>query len=289
MATMRASGRWFDARRALVVLALAGWSILVVVGAGRAPQSDEWFAVPDLGGVLLAVLGLLALIGAAVLIYFRPTRKAGVGPRTTQPLRALLFTAIVITVFATWFNPEEPPEELATAEQEPAVTAQQEAVRVGSDTEVGPRTADLVALLVIALIAAAAILRSRRPGAAAGSVPANSPGSSTAGLHMAIDEATRQLLSPVNPREAVLAAYASMEAALAHRGQDRDPAETPTEHIARVLADFPALAGPCVQLGRLYELARFSDEPISSGERDVAAAALAEARRGLRTHASGTP
>ena len=82
---------------------------------------------------------------------------------------------------------------------------------------------------------------------------------------------------------AVLAAYASLERALAERDRPRHPAETPTEHLARVLAAFPMVASPAVRLGQLYEVARFSDHPITNNDRNRAGEALARARRALVT------
>jgi hypothetical protein len=80
-----------------------------------------------------------------------------------------------------------------------------------------------------------------------------------------------------------LAAYASLERALTERGHGRDPAETPTEHLARVLADDPGLAPPAIQLGALYELARFSDREITIDDQHRAAESLDRARHRLAT------
>jgi hypothetical protein len=51
--------------------------------------------------------------------------------------------------------------------------------------------------------------------------------------------------------------------------------------MARALAVIPTVAGPATGLGALYELARFSDHPISEADSRRAAAALDEARGSL--------
>jgi hypothetical protein len=98
----------------------------------------------------------------------------------------------------------------------------------------------------------------------------------------ALDIATSHLLEGSDPRTSVLAAYASLESSLAKQGRQRELSETPTEHLARVLRELPQVSGPAVQLGRLYELARFSDHSITREDQLAAAQALDRARQDLR-------
>jgi len=139
-------------------------------------------------------------------------------------------------------------------------------------------------LLLVFVIVGAVLLRSRRRSIRATTGVADQASELLdEDLAAAIDEATDHLQFTADPRVAVLASYASLERAFAERGWRRQPAETPTEYLARVLAAVPLLAAPAVQLGLLYELARFSDHPITDDDRHRAAGALALARSTLVT------
>ena len=290
MATIRAVATWFNARRRLVALGLFGWVVLIVVGAGDAPDADEWIALPDLSGVLMAVAALLAVIGLVLLVYLRPNLQPALGTRRTQSIRMLLLLAVVIVLLAIAFGPQETDEDESPAEPEPASTVQQQQVGVADDRGGDASQIDVVALLLFGVIAGAVLLRSRRRAAvAAAGIGDEHDEPIETDLGPAIDEATHLLRSGMDPRMAVLAAYAGLERALAERGQHREPAETPTEHMARVLATVPVLTAPAVRLGQLYELARFSDHPISGADRQRAADELAQARRALVALAGGVP
>lgn len=290
MATIRAVATWFNARRRLVALGLFGWVVLIVVGAGDAPDADEWIALPDLSGVLMAVAALLAVIGLVLLVYLRPNLQPALGTRRTQSIRMLLLLAVVIVLLAIAFGPQETDADEAPAEPEPASTVQQQQVGVADDRGGDASQIDVVALLLIGVIAGAVLLRSRRRAAvAAAGIGDEHDEPIETDLGPAIDEATHRLRSGMDPRMAVLAAYAGLERALAERGQHREPAETPTEHMARVLATVPVLTAPAVRLGQLYELARFSDHPISGADRQRAADELAQARRALVALAGDVP
>jgi hypothetical protein len=231
MASIHAIATWFNARRRVVAYALLGWVALIVVGAGRPPAANEWFVVPDLGSVLPAILGALAVIELVLIAYVRPNRyRARRVSRQGLSLLSLLFITTVVVLVALAIGPQEAPEEPILSELPTA-------------SNLGP----------------------------------------------AIDAATQQLRMGPEPRMAVMAAYASHERALAELGHDRHPADTPTEHLAKALAAVPTVAAPSVRLGHLYELARFSAEPITENDRIRAAESLAEARRTLAASTSGTP
>jgi len=284
MATMRAIAAWFNFRRRVVAFALVGWVVVVVVGAGRAPDSDEWIVVPDLGAGLLAVFGLFALTGLAMLVYFRPKHGAGFRPRPKQSLRAWILVGIVVVLIAIAFGPREFPEVEASAEPEPVLIAEQGDIAAGEGEGGGTGGSGIAALLLVFVIVGAVLLRSRhRLIRITTGFADQSTELLDEDLASAIDEAIHQLQSATEPRMAVLAAYASLERALAERGRPRHPAETPTEHLARVLAAFPMVASPAVRLGRLYEVARFSDHPITNNDRNRAGEALVRARRALVT------
>src|SRR5205823_10734054 len=63
---------------------------------------------------------------------------------------------------------------------------------------------------------------------------------------------------PADPRAAVLAAYARMEAALASVGLARRPSDAPREYLARLEAGLGGGRAPAARLTALFERARFS-------------------------------
>lgn len=282
MATIRAIAAWFNPRRRTIAIVLVGWIALVIVGAGQSADGDDWIALPDLSGLLVAVVGVMALLGLLFLIYIRPSARSAAGPRQKQSLRTLIYAAVIFVALAVSFGPQEALEEEPLPEEDTAQSAEREDFGSVTDTEDGSSDINIVAVVVIGTLAAAMLLRSwllaAPTSAAVDELPDESP---DVFLRSAIDDATRRLQLGTDPRSGVLAAYDGLERALAARGQPREPTETPTEHMARVLVDVPTIAEPAVELGRLYELARFSDHPISEDDRQQAVEQLAAARRSL--------
>jgi hypothetical protein len=291
MAAIRAIANWFDTRRRLVGYALLGWVILIVVGAGRTPEADGWFAVPDLSIVFLAILGALALIELLLIVYLRPIRyRARPGSRPRVSPLALVFISTVVVLAALAIGPQQTPEEESVSELETALTSQQEDTGVAGERSVDGQGRDILALLLVFVIAGALLVRSaRRTARPASPNDDEFDGALEADLGSAIDEAARHLQIGSEPRMAVMVAYAGLERSLAELGHDRNPTDTPTEHLAGVLAALPSVAGPAVRLGRLYELARFSNHPITEDDRIRAAESLERARHTLVAFASDTP
>lgn len=268
---------WFNARRRLVGLALLGLMTLGYLSAGRTPQADEWIQIPELGLVLALVLGILSIVGLVLLAFAR--LNAGTrNPGELRTIRTLLVLVVLVGAAAIWFGPSEVVEETPIAEEE------ETAVSTGNDlgitTSVDMPTAngtDIAALGLILVIIAAVLVRRLR-----GSQPAVFGSGSgvelTGSLAPAVEAAHHYLSDEADPRSAVLKAYSSLESALFDLGHARDPAETPGEHMARVLVDIPVLARPAVRLGMLYEVARFSENVITEEDRQDATLALGRAR-----------
>ena len=313
MVMMRAIAAWFTARRRVIAAFLIGWVVLVVVGAGRAPDADQLIVLPDLGNVFLAALGVYAVLAFVMLLYLCPSRIP-VRSRKTRRMRIPLVVTIFLVAFAIVFPPREVPEEEAPPEPEAAVTQQVADVAVVNDDRRGATSADIAGLALIILIIAAVLVRNRRrtasPGTNVGGIPdealeadiASAFEQATDHLHLesdprkavmvayaSLEQATDHLHLESDPRKAVMVAYASLEQALVESGYLRDPAQTPTEYLASVLAAMPALADPAVRLAHLYELARFSDHAITNEDRDRAAQALAESRLDLGSSIGVTP
>jgi DNA ligase D-like protein (predicted 3'-phosphoesterase) len=78
----------------------------------------------------------------------------------------------------------------------------------------------------------------------------------------AVETAMEPLRNPTDPRAAVIAAYASMEKALAERELGRRTPEAPREYLSRVLREQGMPERSLTTLTTLFEEARFSLHPI---------------------------
>lgn len=270
--------RGFDARRRIVATALAGWIVLIVMGAGPGPDSTSRVSIPDLSNVLVAIFFVMAVVGLVVL----PFVVRGVqGPRRRRATKSLwpVFLVAAAFVLAPIIFGESESEDAEQTEQQQAAGEQEEGAGEADD---GTGAGDIAALLLTATVAGAVLVWSHRrlvPGMRnLGDEPALLD---EAELGPAIDEAADLLMFGRDPRMAVLAAYAALERALSEHGHSRNPADTPSEHLARVLAAVPVVAEPSVRLGELYEVARFSDHQITRDDQQLAARALDRARRQL--------
>jgi hypothetical protein len=90
---------------------------------------------------------------------------------------------------------------------------------------------------------------------------------------------------PADPRAAVLAAYARMEAALAAVGLARHPSDAPREYLARLEAGLGGGRAPATRLTELFERARFSPHPLGEDARHEAIGALEALRTELEAPA----
>jgi uncharacterized protein DUF4129 len=133
----------------------------------------------------------------------------------------------------------------------------------------------VAALLVVLLLAGYQLWRLLRPAA----------GTQTAGTYSgmqdeqevladAVDSGRRALLLGNDPRAAVIACYAAMEASLAGSGVARRASDSPQDLLERASTG-GLLDGPHAEdLTRLFREARYSTHPMDAGHRDRAAAAL---------------
>jgi uncharacterized membrane protein YidH (DUF202 family) len=97
----------------------------------------------------------------------------------------------------------------------------------------------------------------------------------------AVDAAIGALDAGSDPRHAVIAAYAAMQATLGRHGVVRSPAEAPREYLRRVLVERGATEREAATLTGLFEEARYSTHPITERVREVALSALRSLRRRL--------
>jgi hypothetical protein len=88
-----------------------------------------------------------------------------------------------------------------------------------------------------------------------------------------------------DPRRAVIRVYARMERTFGAYRVPRDPAETPLEYVARVLASLSVSGHSVRRVTLLFERAKFSDHEVDVGMKDDAIEALAALRAELEAHA----
>jgi len=98
----------------------------------------------------------------------------------------------------------------------------------------------------------------------------------------ALDDSIDDLRRDPDIRRAIVAAYARMEAALAHAGVPRAAAETPYEYLERSLVELDAGADGARRLTDLFERAKFSHHEPAESMREEAIDALIAVRDDLR-------
>jgi hypothetical protein len=139
----------------------------------------------------------------------------------------------------------------------------------GKSADAAPLVAALAALAGVAVIA---LWRGRRwasaskPGPAAGSLP----------LADAVAAGRSALDGSAGAREAIIACYAAMGAALAAAGSSRRADDTPEELLRRAVANGVVRASAAARLTALFRESRFSPHQIADAQRDGVRAALDE-------------
>jgi hypothetical protein len=82
-------------------------------------------------------------------------------------------------------------------------------------------------------------------------------------------------------RNGIVAAWLRLESATESERFHRDPADTPAEFVARVLASYDLDGDAIARLAALYREARFSEHSLGEAQRSEAATCLASLLRGL--------
>ncbi|MEN3306607.1 MAG: hypothetical protein V7603_2809 [Micromonosporaceae bacterium] len=90
-----------------------------------------------------------------------------------------------------------------------------------------------------------------------------------------------------DPRRAVIACWVRLEQAAAAAGTPREPGDSPTDLVARLLAAHQVSAQVLYPLADVYRLARYATHTVDSGMRDQARAALRQLRAELTVSRSG--
>jgi len=280
------------ARAALVALVLVGLLILVAVGArashplGHARVQQRF--VPqrvgnDLFTLFVIVLGFGAFLFVAALYSLRDEwheRESDWLRRFLASLAVLCFAALYFVAIHAHFRHHKA--------QAPGGNPRGRAVtRTHSPRIVNPRTGarfdwEFAAALGGSVLLAAAYFAMRRRRAEPEPEPtADAEDVLSAIVREAIDDLRRES----DPRRAVIAAYARMEAVLARHGHGRRAAEAPYEYLQRVLGELHVTPHAVGELTELFEIAKFSPHSIGEEMRERAIAAFVSVRDDLKVAA----
>jgi Domain of unknown function (DUF4129) len=101
-----------------------------------------------------------------------------------------------------------------------------------------------------------------------------------------LDDTLDDLRAEIDPRKAVIAAYARLERTLAAHGSARKAAETPEEYLARILPRLAIERRSIRRLTDLFTRAKFSQHDVDAGMKEEAIDALAQVRDELRAAAA---
>jgi hypothetical protein len=133
----------------------------------------------------------------------------------------------------------------------------------------------ITALVVVALAAWWLSARARR---AADDTPPWTPAEALSDVLAAtLDD----LRGEVDPRRAVIGAYARMERSLAAVGLPRGASEAPEEYVTRILRDLPVSERGMARLTSLFAWARFSSHAVHPEMKDEAIGALEQVQKEL--------
>lgn len=105
----------------------------------------------------------------------------------------------------------------------------------------------------------------------------------------AVEESLDDLRLEPDPRVAIIKCYGRFETALARSRVPRAPWQTPLEFMQEALSRLPLPRGSVHRLTGLFELSRFSDEPLGPADRDAAWESLLEIKVSLALRESRVP
>ena len=271
----------------LVVLALVA---IVSVAARGSTSSGSGTSTPPADTLLDTIFSLLLLlaavwVGISLFSVLRWREHEFTAPKRRNDLRAIATLLAFGFAFALYLR--ERGWHLAfTPQQTPLDRGEGGAAPPGFDAGPDPgyrfqfAWLPVVAALALVALGLAAVLLSRRQ-------TATSPQAELAAeLALTLDLTLDDLRAESDPRRAVIAAYARLERVLAAHGQPRAEADTPEEHLARVLGHLDVDRRAIRRLVDLFVRAEFSQHEVDAGMKDEAISALEHVRDELRAGAA---
>ena len=272
---------------ALVVLALVG---VVAVAATGSSSESSGSSTPPADVLLDTIFSLvLVLLGAWVAVslfslarwreleWTEPRRRNDV--RAIATLLAFGFALALYVRERGWhlaFDPQQTPLDRGEAGGAPP------GIDAGQDPGYRFEFAWLPVAIVLVLAAsavAAFVLAARR------SARATAHAELAVELADTLDVTIDDLRAEADPRRAVIAAYARLERVLAAHGEPRREADTPEEHLARVLGRLAVDRRATRRLVDLFVRAEFSPHAVDAAMKAEAIDALVRVRDELRESA----
>jgi len=269
-----------------VLLAVVAWAV-TGVRTGGASGSARTMS-PGMSGTLNAVVA--AAWGAAVVVLIVMGRRLrrrleddaeGLEPRPPKPwwvsvVAWLIVAAVFLIPLLTFRNGRDREPQLT-----PTPTAAPGSDQTGGSTEERrPSSWVIVGFIAGAAAAGAALaFAARRPG----SIEGNREPLPELLRHVVgvVDDSISDIEHDPDPRQAIIRAYARMEAVLTRGGIPRRPSDTPLEYIDGALRTLAIPAAPARSLTDLFEIARFSDRSIDASMKRRAIDCLLDIRSAL--------
>jgi hypothetical protein len=278
-------GRASDARLILLVLLLLGLVALASRPATSASgdlSAPAWMAVASdtIAQTLLIVLLVAAVVATAINVWAVLPLPRGV-PRSrpfSASITAYLYFAAAVC-FLILLRQRLPRPPVAPTRS------------TGGGLGVGSATAPLsdhaiswlsfLMAFTIILTAAGLLVRWWRSVDGSRAAGPRASVESFNRVAAAVENSLDELHAEADPRRAVIAAYAHLEADLKAVGRPRQPAEAPFEYLARILSDFGVGSAALRRLTDLFEWAKFSQHAVAPSMKEEAIAALLQVRADL--------
>jgi len=271
---------------ALVAVAASGYRL-----GGSSSARPNSYAVDTILTIVIA-LYIIAAVAVVVGMFWggielrRNPRQETKRQRTWRMIFVLLAGAALVTVAAERYHlrshPRPPTETPALGN--PSKGAHKKPAATPAAHHAQLRLAPLLAILGASGIAVAAFLVAERRRRRR--LPRDF--NAAEALSDVLDETLDDLRVETDPRRAVIAAYARLERVLGAHGEPRQDADTPEEHLARVLGHLDVDRRAVRRLVDLFVRAKFSQHEVDAGMKDEAIAALEHVRDELRAAAAET-
>jgi hypothetical protein len=269
-----------------VLLVLALLAIVTVAARGSTPGGSDRSASPadTLLDTVFSLLLVAFVVGFALVVYalVRWKEHEWSAPRKRHDLRALATMLAVAFALALVLRDRDLSLGFGGG-QTPLDRAEGSAPPPGLRGESEPgyefqfAWLPVLVVLVLAAVAISALVLSARRAKSS-----RADAALVADLALALDLALDDLRAEVDPRRAVIAAYARLERVLAAHGQPRLVADTPEEHLSRVLAHLDVDRQAIRRLADLFVRAKFSQHEVDVGMKEEAIGALEHVRDALR-------
>jgi hypothetical protein len=269
---------------ALVVLALVAMVAVAATGSTSSGSDRSTTPADSVLDTVFSLVLVLFVVGFVFVVFalVRWREHEWTAPKRRNDIRALVGFVVVAFALALLLRDRDwrlPFSGGGTPLDRGEGSLPPPALQAGDDPGYDFDVAWLPVGVVIALAAigvAAFVLSARRKRSS------RVASALAADLATALDLTVDDLRAEADPRRAVIAAYARLERVLAAHGEPRRPADTPEEHLSRVLAHLAVDRRAIRRLEDLFLRAKFSQHAVDAEMKEQAIAALVDVRDDLR-------